>query len=183
MKELKIEELKKYFEGLQNTYIVNFAEMKNGSFTDYKYFTIERNGYYFYIEENEYNTWTFAPITITAYKKIDFWHKIQCSYPIGAYSKKDVLNYINNTIKKQKKPLKDVYKQRNLDFEKYKKQNEKEYKNIFERLNLGYREKEILKNIEHVEMIQNDGTYKVYKIYNSKNDYIKIELNSCRIVG
>lgn len=183
IKKFNVKEIMKYFEGLVNTHIIYFAKMKNGDFLDYEYFTIERKNYIFYIKKNDFSSWTFAPVTITAYKKIDYWKKVQCDYPIGAYNMQDILNYINKNIKEQSEALKDCYGQRNLDFERYKKQNEKDYKNIFERLNLGYREKEILNNIERVEMIQNDGDYLVYKIVDNKSNYFLVELKSERIVG
>ena len=183
MKTLNIKKIMKYFEKLTNTYIVNFAEIKNENFTNYEYFTIERKNYLFYIEKNTFSSWTLAPVTITAYKKIDFWHKIQCDFPKGVYSMSELLSYISKNIKRESKPLKNVHIQRNLDFEKYKAINETNYKNIFERLDLGYREKNILQNIERVEMEQNDGTYLVYKIIDKSENYFKIEKNSERIVG
>ena len=184
MKKIKIEDLKKYFESLKNTYIVNIAENKNGVFKEYKYFTIERNNFYYYIDfNNNFVNDTFLNITITAYKKIAFNKKRQIRYPQTIYSLKDCLTYIKETEKKDYF-LKDVYNQSvSFDFDKYKKTNEKEYKNIFERISLGYREKEILKNIKTAEIIQNDGIYKVYKIIDNKNNYFEIEVNQSKIVG
>jgi len=184
MKKLKIEKLKKYFEGLKNTYIVNIAENKNGNFKDYKYFTIERNGFYYYLEYNtNFVNDFYYKITITAYKKIDFNKKIQIRYPAVIQNLKECLAYMNETEKKVFF-LKDVYIQSvSFDFEKYKKTNEIEYRNIFERLQLGYREKEILKNIKTAEIIQNDGVYKVYKIFDNKNNYFEIEINQLKVVG
>lgn len=183
-KTIKIEELKKYFESLKNTYIVNIAENKNGVFKEYKYFTIERNNYYYYIEfNNNFVNNTFLKITITAYKKIAFNRKCQIRFPQVIYNLKDCLNYMKETEKKNFS-LKDVYNQSvSFDFDKYKKINEKEYKNIFERINLGYREKEILKNIKTAEIIQNDGIYKVYKIIDYKNNYFEIDVKHLKIVG
>lgn len=184
MENLKIEKLKKYFEGLKNTYIVNIAENKNGNFKDYKYFTIERNGYYYYLEYNtNFVNDFFGKITITAYKKINFNKKRQIRYPAIIKNLKECLAYISETEKKAF-CLKDVYVQSvSFDFEKCKKINETEYKNIFERLQLGYREKEILKNIKTAEIIQNDGVYKVYKIFDNKNNYFVIEVNQLKVVG
>lgn len=183
-KKIKIEELKKYFESLKKTYIVNIAENKNGVFKGYKYFTIERNNFYYYIEFNDnFVNDRFLNITITAYKKITFNKKRQIRYPKIIYSLKDCLNYIKETEKKDYF-LKDAYNQSvTFDFDKYKEINEKEYKNIFERINPGYREKEILKNIKTAEMIQNDGIYKIYKIIDNKNNYFEIDVKRLKIIG
>ena len=61
--------------------------------------------------------------------------------------------------------------------------NEKEYKNIFERLELGYREKAVIKDIKTIEAIQNDGFYKVYRIHDTQNNYFDVEVNKLKIVG
>lgn len=177
-----MKELLKEFKNMEGISIVKMAENKNGSWKDYEYFTLEKDGYFFYIE-NSICSW--EGITITAYKKIDYNHKIQIDYPRTIKNIQDALDYIEKTItRKKEEPLKGVFKQSiNGEFLKTQKQNEKEYKTIFERLSLGYREKEILKNINHIEHLQNDGVYNVFAIYDNNNNCFQIEVNSNRVVG
>lgn len=172
-----VEKLLKYFKGLENTYILEMAENKNNNFKDFKYFTIERKNKIYYIEKRNHKT------TITAYLKLNYNEKIQLNCPREINSLKDALNYIKDN-KNKNKPLYGVHVQKiHFDFIAYKKMNEIEYKNVFERLNLGYREKAIIKDIKTIEAIQNDGLYKVYRIHDTQNNYFDIEINSLKIVG
>lgn len=178
---MRIEELVKNFESMEDVYITDIAEIKDGVFKDFKYFTIEHNGYYYYIEEKS-EFW--RGISITAYKKIDFNTRCQIRFPIENIENLDqCLNYMLETEILKLTNLFGNKQRISFDFVKSKKPEEKEYKTIFEKIDLGYREKDILKNIDHVELIQNDGTYKVYKICDFKNNYFEIEVNSKRIVG
>lgn len=153
------------------------AENKNDKFKDFKYFYIERENKIFYIEKGYFST------TITAYLKLNYNEKIQLNYPREITSLKDALNYIKDN-KNKSKPLPGVYVRKiHFDFIAYKKMYEKAYKNIFERLNLGYREKAIIEDIKIIEAIQNDGFYKVYRIHDTQNNYFDVEVNKLKIVG
>lgn len=177
---MKIIDLLKYMKGLKNTYVLYFSELKNEKFTDFEYFSIERNSFIYYIQK-ELNS--FQGITITAYKKLDFNKKIQIKYPQKIESLKDCLSYIKDTEKNHYNGLKTNTQNISFDFLRTKNNGESDYKNIFDRLNLGYREKEILKHKKTFEMLQNDGTYKVYRIYDNKNNYFDVEINLQKIVG
>lgn len=172
-----VEKLFKYFKGLKNTYVLEMAENKNDKFKDFKYFTIERKNKIYYIEKGSWKT------TITVYLKLNYNEKIQANYPKEIHSLKDALIYIKLNENKCK-PLHGVHVQKiHFDFIAYKKMNEKEYKNVFERLELGYREKAILEDIKTIEAIQNDGFYKVYRIHDTQNNYFDVEINRLKIVG
>lgn len=177
---MKIIDLLKNMKKIKNTYVLYFSELKNEKFTDYEYFSIERNNFIYYIQK-ELNI--FEEITITAYKKLDFNKKIQIRYPKKIESLEDCLSYIKDTEESYYNGLKTNVQNISFDFLRTKENGEIDYKNIFDRLNLGYREKDILKNKKTFEMLQNDGTYKVYRIYDNKNNYFDFEINSKKIVG
>lgn len=47
----------------------------------------------------------------------------------------------------------------------------------------GFREKDIIKNLVKVELIQNDEKYKVYKFYNKNNEFFEYEFRTHRVIG
>lgn len=159
--------------------IVNFAKLnnKNDDFEDFEYFTIEKYNLYFYIQKKQY----FNNFEFTIYKKIDFNHIQQISYP------KEFDNYEDLKYK-----IIELY-------EKYFRFNENNHipgafpKILFYELNqyinikgekitllnyikkiAGYREKEILKNLYKLELKQNNDNYFIIYFYNKDGNYFGI---------
>lgn len=149
-------------EGLK---ITCFAPIENDVFIDYQYFTIEKDGLFFYIQ-NRY----FGGYEITTYKKINFNKKQQLFYPVDFYNKEDLLKIIKEHIQKAKihKPFKDAPTQTIYwDLLTYYNYNNK-YQTLWNHLQdmAGFREKEILQNIDFVEMKLNNKNYCVLEFYN-----------------
>ena len=158
IKEIKEEE---------NIRITNFAPIEKNNFVDFKYFTIEKEGLFFYIEKAQFDGYE-----IITYKKINFNKKQQLFYPMKFYHKDDLLKIIDEHItdykKRNMKPLKDTHEQTiYYDLSTYKHYNGK-YQTLFKHLQdiAGIREKEILQNIDFVEMKLNNKNYCVLEFTN-----------------
>lgn len=165
--------------------ITSTATIKDDKFVDSQYFTFEANNRFFYMEYSENHfLYDLAPISITAYLKIDWNHKQQLFYPHSIRSFEDIEKTIEEAMQ-HFKPLKNTSSQRiHYDFStfintKYGKITKLEY---FKH-EAGFREKQVLNDIKHVEHIQNDGAYNVVCLTNSNNDRIDIELKACKFVG
>lgn len=153
----------------KNIRIASFAKMddKNKEFLDFEYFTIEKEGLFFYIQKSY-----FGGYEVTTYKKINFNKKQQLFYPVKFYHKDDLLKIIDEHItgykKRNIKPLKNTHEQiiyhELLTYHHY---NGK-YQTLFNHLKniAGFREKEILQNIDFVEMKLNNKNYFVLEFYN-----------------
>lgn len=163
----------------ENIKITSFAERKNGKFTDYEYFTIEKENIFFYIQYNNLRGYE-----VTAYKKIDFNHKQQISYPENFESNNELLTIIDEIIERDKtrnlSPLPKTHKQTiyhelltYYNFNGKYQTLEKHLKDI-----AGIREKEILRNIDFVEMKQNDGVYLVLEFYSKTGQAFAINANN-----
>ena len=74
----------------ENIKITYFAERKNKKFIDYEYFTIEKENIFFYVQFNN-----FRGYEVTAYKKIDFNHKQQITYPKTFKNNNELLKIID----------------------------------------------------------------------------------------
>ena len=156
--------------------ITYFAEMdeKNEKFVDYEYFTIEFDNMYFYIEDSKTS---FRGRTITPYIKIDYNHKEQADYPIKFYTFEDLQKIVLEQTKKREGQKNGFGpKQRlNFDFDIY---HETEYGKItlFDYLKkiAGYRELEILRNIDYVTMNINNNKYCVLEFYNKNGQSFAI---------
>ena len=163
----------------ENIKITSFAERKNGKFTDYEYFTIEKENIFFYIQ---YNNW--RGYEVTAYKKIDFNHKQQITYPRSFDNNNELLKIIDEIIEinKERKlsPLSSTHEQIiYYELLTYYNFNGK-YQTLEKHLQdiAGTREKEIFKNIDFVEMKQNDGVYLVLEFYSKTGQAFAINANN-----
>lgn len=176
-------ELLKIIEEEEFADITNFAKMdeKNEKFVDFEYFTIEKENMFFYIEKT-----TIADLvngingkySVTAYKKIDYNHKQQLSYPKGFNTCEELKEIVKNMIKeyKYKNVLKNTYKQ-DINYELKQYVNTKFGKlTILQYLKkiAGYREQEILKNINKITMNLNNKDYLVFEFYDKKNNSFAI---------
>lgn len=182
-------ELLKIIEEEEFADITNFAKMdeKNEKFIDFEYFTIEKENMFFYIEKatiadlvNRIN----GKYSVTAYKKIDYNHKQQLSYPKAFETYEELKEIIKNMIKeyKNKNVLPDTYKQ-DINWEL------KQYINtdlgkmtIFQYLKqiAGYREKEILRNIDKMIMNINNKDYLVFEFFDKNNNSFAINAKNIK---
>lgn len=167
--------------------ITRFAEMdeKNKNFKDYEYFTIEKNNMFFYIQKTTMADWTSGineAYCITAYKKINYNTQQQLSYPKGFETYEELKNIIEKMSKElsTNKPLPNTYKQ-SINYEL-----QRIYKIKYEELTLinylskiaGYREKEIMKNIDKITMNLNNKNYLVFEFYNKNGQSFAINANN-----
>jgi len=162
-------EFKKFLQKIKKdgAFITKIAEQdKEGNFTDYQYAIIEFGLCFWYVQV-EY----FSGISCTQYIKKSYDTKIQSSYPIMYNDFDGVYYHITKTPYKAY-PLSGVYEQRINWIDKNKILSIS-----------GFREKEILKNISHVEMIQHDNQYKVIRFYDSSGNYFDYEANKKIITG
>lgn len=158
---------------------------KNTNFKEYEYFIIEKDNMFFYIEKTTIADWINGidgTYSITAYKKIDYNHKQQLSYPKAFETYEELKQIIENMIKeyKNKNVLSDTYKQ-DINWEL------KQYINtdlgkmtIFQYLKqiAGYREKEILKNIDKMTMNINNKDYLVFEFFDKNNNSFAINIKN-----
>lgn len=159
--------------------ITNFAEMDatNERFMDFKYFTIEKDNIFFYIQENYCGIFE-----VTAYRKINWNKKQQITYPKKFTNLKELYEIIDYTIF-YNSPLnalpKTAVQRMYLELDKYEHFNG-EYLTIFNHLKniAGYREQEILKNIDHVEMKLNNKYYQVLEFYNKDGQSFAINIKN-----
>lgn len=163
--------------------ITRFAETneKNTNFKEYEYFIIEKDNMFFYIEKTTITDWVNGidgTYSITAYKKIDYNHKQQLSYPKAFETYEELKQIIENMINefKEKSVLPSTYKQE-INWELKQYVNTKLGKmTILQYLNqiAGYREKEIFKNIDKITMNLNNENYLVFEFFDKNNNSFAI---------
>lgn len=181
--------MKKLFDLLQKikeeefANITRFAETnkENTNFKEYEYFIIEKENMFFYIGKTSITDWVNGidgTYSITAYEKIDYNHKQQLSYPKAFETYDELKEIIKNMLKeyKNKNVLPGTYKQ-DINWEL------KQYINtdlgkmtIFQYLKqiAGYREKEILKNIDKMTMNLNNEKYLIFEFFDKNNNSFAI---------
>lgn len=150
----------------------------NGLFGDFKYVHFEKDGVVYYCDSSY---WDF---TITAYKKLDAFNVIQCEYPKVVYSLDDIIRFISSKSAKMLRPLSKVCKHGLFDSDMNRVI---EGKTALWRLKneiAGYREKDVLKNLDRVELIQNTKDYRVLRfVHKDGEHFFDYECNTRRIVG
>ena len=157
--------------------ITYFAEMdeKNTKFKDFEYFTIEKDGFFFYIQK-ELNI--FYGLTCTMYQKINCYKKQQICYPEKFNTYEELKNIINKQIKDivDKNPLPKANEQTiYYELNQY-------VETSFGKLTIlnylkqiaGIREKEILKNLDKITMNLNNNKYLVLEFYNKEGQSFAI---------
>lgn len=163
--------------------ITRFAEINkdNTNFKEYEYFIIEKENMFFYIEKTSITDWVNGingNYSVVAYEKIDYNHKQQLSYPKAFETYEELKKIIKNMLNeyKSKNVLPNTYKQ-DINWEL------KQYINtdlgkmtIFQYLKqiAGYREKEILKNIDKMTMNLNNEKYLVFEFFDKNNNSFAI---------
>lgn len=163
--------------------VTRFAETNknNNDFKEYEFFIIEKENMFFYIEKTSITDWVNGidcTYSITAYKKIDYNHKQQLSYPKAFETYEELKEIIKNMIKELKNTnvLKNTYKQDiNYELKQYINTNLGKM-TIFQYLKqiAGYREKEILKNIDKMTMNINNKDYLVFEFFDKNNNSFAI---------
>lgn len=171
-KEL-IEALKKT-EGVRLSY---YPEMdKDGYFVDYKFLTIEYNGVFYYMDASNWN------FSIDAYKKVSPFEKQQIDYPMECTSIEDIFKYMSKSRRIHR--LENTYKQRIYLLELYGLSNGTTQLWKLEHELAGNREKEILNNLDSIEMVRHDKDYEVLRFYHkNRKEYFDYECKSHRITG
>lgn len=162
--------------------ITNFAEMdiQNKKFKEYEYFTIEKNKLFFYIEKTSMACFLDGIIeqfTVTAYKKINYNTKQQLSYPKGFDDYKELKEIIEKMSNETMKNVLPKTSKQTINFELNTYYNtEYGYITLMNYLYKisGYREKEILKNIDKVTMNLNNANYLVLEFYNKDSQSFAI---------
>lgn len=154
--------------------ITNFAEtdIQNKKFKEYEYFTIEKNNLFFYIEKTSMGCFIDGIIerfTVTTYKKINYNTRQQLRYPQGFndYEElKEIIDKISNEPIKNTLP-KTSKQPINFELNTYYN-TEHGYITLINYLYkiAGYREKEILKNIDKITMNLNNANYLILEFYN-----------------
>lgn len=167
--------------------ITRFAETnkENTNFKEYEYFIVEKENMFFYIEKTSITDWVNGidgTYSIIAYEKIDYNHKQQLSYPKAFETYEELKEIIKNMLKeyKNKNVLPGTYKQ-DINWEL------KQYINtdlgkmtIFQYLKqiAGYREKEILKNIDKMTMNLNNEKYLVFEFFDKNNNSFAVNVKN-----
>lgn len=156
-KNLFIEMIKKGEE--QKEY--NIIYLKNS------YALVTVNDKFYYIQA-EY----FGGYTITLYNKISANKKKQAEYPKKFWNYKEMIAYILDTKNKKFNNLKDCYEQTIF----YELSTIKNGITLFEHLKkiAGYREKEILKDLDYIKELQKDVHYHILQFISKSGESFEI---------
>lgn len=162
--------------------ITSFAEMdmQNKKFKEYEYFTIEKNNLFFYIEKTSMACFLDGIIeqfTVTAYKKINYNTQQQLGYPQGFNDYEELKEIIDKILNEPIKNVLPKTSKQTINFELNTYYNtEYGYITLMNYLYkiAGYREKEILKNIDKITMNLNNTNYLVLEFYNKNGQSFAI---------
>lgn len=157
--------------------LVAYPETDNdGLFVDFKYAIVEYGGMFFSLDNSN---WEF---TVCKYKKVSPYEKIQSTYPHTVFSAAELIEYITTQTKCA--PIKDVYKQRIfLGTGLYNIHNGKTALWRLKNELAGYREKEILENLDLITTIKHTKDYHVLRFHSKDGNYFDYETKSHRITG
>lgn len=151
---------------------------QNGLFVDFKYATVEYNGAFYYIQGNSN---MFYPFTVTRYCKVSPYIKCQSGYSHDVYDTDQLFAYMNENhanIKlqgacDQRIFLTDLYGLRDGRTDLWRLEHEL----------AGFREKDVLENLESITTIQHTHDYHVLRFHGKDGNYFDYETKSCRITG
>lgn len=165
--------------------ITYFAEMdeKNTKFKDFEYFTIEKDNLLFYIEKTSPTLWASGIMdtySITTYEKVNCYTKQQISYPKGFNTYEELKSIVNEEI--------IIFAfNHHLTIPKTNKQNiyyelNQYVKTSFGNITIlnylkkiaGFREKEILKNLDKITMNLNNNKYLILEFHNKEGQSFAI---------
>lgn len=149
-----------------------------GLFVDYKYALVEYQGEFYYLQGNLN---IFYPFTVTRYTKVSPFVKHQNAYPHEVYDTEQLFAYMNESHIQRK--IKDTYDQRIFLTELYRMTNGCTDLWRLENEWSGYREKEILANLESITTLQHTHDYHVLRFHSKDGNYFDYETKSRRITG
>ena len=118
----------------------------------------------FYYMQAEY----FGGYTITLYNKISANKKKQADYPKQFWNYSEMIAYILDTKNKKFNNLKDCYEQ-NIFYELLIIKNGKTLSKYLKEI-AGYREKEILNNLDYIREVQDDDNYYILEFISKSGD-------------
>lgn len=177
-KELWKELLEKLHEdGFRISY---FAETdRNGLFADYKYAYIHtaHNEFYMQNADNFENGLSVCP-----YLMVDHYHKIQADYPVTVKTYGELINMLNTPVNNRHWKKDEVHKCP-LFHELFVIYDGKTKLHILRSELAANRERDILTNLDHIEMKRHDDDYCVLRFYKNEKDWFDFEVNSLRITG
>ena len=164
----------------QGCKLVSFPETDtNGLFVDFKYATVEYNGAFYYLQGNSNMFYSF---TVTRYLKLSPYEGLQESYPCTVYSTDELFEYMKHGGRNRPLPntqTKRIYLASNL----YNLVNGKTDLWRLQNKLAGFREKEILNNLESITTVQHTNDYYVLRFHSKDGNYFDYETKSRRITG
>lgn len=168
------------YRGLEGYRISSYSENFDNYYSKWKqfYITIEYNGCFFYMQEEEFSD----KFEVTPYIKINPFEKQQCGYAQVVNNFNELIEYTWAISNSKNIPLKDTYKQKlYLTSGLYtiydKNSNETGLQRMKNKLNP--KQLEIYNNLKHVSMEINDGENLVLQfedengkafVYNTKSE-------------
>jgi hypothetical protein len=159
--------------------LTHYAETdNNGLFVDFKYALVEYKGEFYYLQGNSNR---FYPFTVTRYSKVSPFVKHQNAYPHEVYSTDELFAYMNEGHVSRK--FADTHDQRIFLTELYGIRNGCTDLWRLEHELAGYREKEILANLESITTLQYTHDYHVLRFHSKDGNYFDYETKSRRITG
>ena len=159
--------------------LTSFPETdKNGLFVDFKYALVEYGGEFYYLQGDSNR---FYPFTVTRYSKISPYIKHQNAYPHEPYNTDVLWDYMNTSH--VQRPFENTYNQRIFLTELYGLRNGRTDLWRLEHELAGYREKEILANLESITTLQHTHDYHVLRFHSADGNYFDYETKSRRITG
>jgi hypothetical protein len=159
--------------------LTSFPETdQNGLFVNFKYALVEYNGAFYYIQGNLN---MFYQFTVTRYYKVSPYVKHQSAYRHDVYDTEQLFDYMNESHVNRK--LKDTHDQRIFLTELYGLRNGRTDLWRLEHELAGFREKEVLANLESITTLQHTHDYHVLRFHSADGNYFDYETKSRRITG
>lgn len=159
--------------------LTSFPETdQNGLFVDFKYALVEYNGEFYYLQGNLN---MFYPFTATRYSKVSPYMKRQNAYPHEVYDTEQLFDYMNESHVQRK--LKDTHDQRIFLTYLYGLRDGRTALWRLEHELAGFREKDVLENLESITTIQHTHDYHVLRFHGKNGNYFDYETKSRRITG
>lgn len=159
--------------------LTSFPETdQNGLFVNFKYALVEYHGAFYYLQGNLN---MFYPFTVTRYCKVSPYIKHQSAYFHEAYDTEQLFAYMNENHMNRK--FKDTHDQRIFLTELYGLRDGRTDLWRLEHELAGFREKDILDNLESITTLQHTHDYHVLRFHSADGNYFDYETKSRRITG
>ena len=148
----------------------------NGLFVDFKYLLVEYGEKFFYMD---CGNWNFS---VCRYHKVSPYEKQQNAYPCVMDTSEELLKYIRDSYK-DRRPFAQTHKQRIFLTELYRLRDGRTDLWRLQNELAGFREKEILDNLESITTVQHTKDYHVLRFHSKDGNYFDYETKSRRITG